>query len=74
MNEQNLSSSVESTTTLNEPNSSQLGETMSNFIGRVSSNGVSFLKGISIAGSTLAAGAMGEKLSAQTIRSSPQFS
>ena len=70
MNEENFSSSVESTTTSNEPNSSLLGEDDVQLHWQGVVRRRSFLKGISIAGATLAAGAMVGKLSAQTTRSS----
>lgn len=74
MNEENFSSSVESTTTSNEPNSSLPAEddVQLHWQGVVKRR--SFLKGISIAGATLAAGAMVGKLSAQTTHSSRQLS
>ena len=74
MNEKNFFSSVESTTTVNEPSSSQSGEddVQLHWQGVVKRR--SFLKGISIAGATLAAGAMVEKLSAQTTPSSRHLS
>ena len=74
MNEENFSSSVESTTTSNEPNSSLPAEddVQLHWQGVVKRR--SFLKGISIAGATLAAGAMVGKLSAQTTRSSRRLS
>ena len=74
MNEESFSSSLESTTTLNEPNSSQSGEDDLQLHWQGVVKRRSFLKGISIAGATLAAGSMVEKLSAQTTRSSRQLS
>jgi hypothetical protein len=74
MNEENFSSSVESATTSNEPNSSQLGEDDVQLQWQGVVKRRSFLKGISIAGATLAAGAMVGKLSAQTTHSPRQLS
>jgi hypothetical protein len=74
MNEENFSSSVESATTSNEPNSSQLGEDDVQLQWQGVVKRRSFLKGISIAGATLAAGAMVGKLSAQTTHSSRHLS
>jgi hypothetical protein len=74
MNEENFSSSVESATTSNEPNSSLPGEDDVQLHWQGVVRRRSFLKGISIAGATLAAGAMVGKLSAQTTRSSRRLS
>ena len=74
MNEENFSSSVESTTTSNEPNSSLPAEDDVQLHWQGVVRRRSFLKGISIAGATLAAGAMVGKLSAQTTHSSRQLS
>jgi hypothetical protein len=74
MNEENFSSSVESATTSNEPNSSLPGEDDVQLHWQGVVRRRSFLKGISIAGATLAAGAMVGKLSAQTTHSSRQLS
>jgi hypothetical protein len=74
MNEESFSSSLESTTTLNEPNSPQSGEDDLQLHWQDVVKRRSFLKGISIAGATLATGAMVEKLSAQTAPSSRHLS
>src|SRR5215472_8647302 len=74
MNKENFSSSLEFTTTLNEPNSSQVDDDDIQLHWQGVVKRRSFLKGISIASATLAAGAMVGKLSAQTTRSSRQLS
>jgi len=60
MNEENFSSSVESTTGLSEPSSSQLAENDVQLHWQDVVKRRSFLKGISIAGATMAAGALME--------------
>jgi len=69
MNEENFSFSVESTTALSEPNPSGLEDDDVQVHWEDVVKRRSFLKGISIAGATLAAGAMLGKLNAQTTHS-----
>jgi hypothetical protein len=75
MNEKNFSSSVESATASGDPTSSQFAEENVQQLWRDVVKRRSFLKGISVAGATLAAGTLtGKELTAQTTGSSRRLS